>query len=272
MLRRYGGVLFDAYGVLVDHSGPLPGAAELLARLQAEGRFVCVLTNNASMLPETTARRYQGWGLPLCAEQIVTSGSLLREFFVDAELQGSRCAVLGGQDAETYVRRAGGEVVPLTVEADVDVLVVCDQRGYPLLQGLDTALSLLFALLDRGRRPHLVLTNPDPIYPAAPGSFGITAGSLALVLEAALGRRYPGERDLSFTRLGKPHPPMYQEARRRAGGRAPLLMVGDQLETDVRGALEAGLDAALVSGGVTRTGGELPPGARPPTWLLPTLR
>lgn len=266
--RRYAGVLFDAYGVLVDHCGPLPGAGDLLGRLRADGRFYCVVTNNSSMLPETTSARYRGWGLDLPAERIITSGSLLPEHFAAEGLQGSRCAVLGGADAKTYVRRAGGEVVPLSADATVDVLVVCDQRGYPLLEGLDAALSLLFRQLDAGRQPRLVLPNPDPFYPAEAGRYGITAGSLALILEAALARRYPGAPGIEFVRLGKPHAPMFREALRRAGGVAPLLMVGDQLETDIRGALSAGVDAALVTGGVTRLDAALAAGGCRPTWLL----
>ena len=96
----------------------------------------------------------------------------------------------------------------------------------------------------------MILPNPDLIYPAGAGAYGFTSGAVALLLEAALARRYP-ERAPRFTRLGKPHAPLFDEARRRLGGDR-LLMIGDQLETDIAGALAAGIDAALVVTGVTR--------------------
>ena len=52
----------------------------------------------------------------------------------------------------------------------------------------------------------LILPNPDLIYPRGEHSFGIAAGGVALLFEAALRRRYPGRDDLAFVRLGKPQP------------------------------------------------------------------
>jgi len=71
---------------------------------------------------------------------------------------------------------------------------------------------------------------------------------MALLIEAVLARRFPAAR-LSFDRLGKPEPHLFLEAARRLGV-APrrLVMIGDQLETDVAGAAAAGIDAALYEG------------------------
>ena len=43
---------------------------------------------------------------------------------------------------------------------------------------------------------------------------------------------------------------MFEEARRRAGTDS-LVMIGDQLETDIAGACNAGIDSALVATGVS---------------------
>jgi len=260
---RYEAFLFDVYGVLVHATGPLPGAAEALAWLRARGRPFFLLTNDASKLPERAAARYRGWGLPVEPEQIVPAGSLLAAHFRRHRLLGRPCAVLGTADSRAFVERAGGRVVP--PEGDFEVLVVADQAGFPLLEGMDAALGGLVRRLDRGLPVHLVLPNPDLIYPKAEG-FGITAGSIALVLEAALRRRY-GRAAPRFRPLGKPRPGLFREALRRAGTRRAVV-VGDQIETDVAGARAAGLDAALVTGGVARA---LPARGPRPAWLLPRL-
>jgi ribonucleotide monophosphatase NagD (HAD superfamily) len=51
---------------------------------------------------------------------------------------------------------------------------------------------------------------------------------------------------------------------------ARLLMIGDQLETDIAGARDAGLDAALVTGVSRWRDGAVPPDAAP-HWLLADL-
>ena len=70
------------------------------------------------------------------------------------------------------------------------------------------------------------------------------------MLEAAIRARYPHRTDLKFTRLGKPEEAIFAEALRRSGTR-DMVMVGDQLETDIRGARAFGLDAAWVRGALT---------------------
>jgi ribonucleotide monophosphatase NagD (HAD superfamily) len=55
LIEAYEGLLFDAYGVLVDKSGALPGAPELIRRLNRCGKPYLVLTNSASRLPDALA-------------------------------------------------------------------------------------------------------------------------------------------------------------------------------------------------------------------------
>ena len=94
-----------------------------------------------------------------------------------------------------------------------------------------------------------MLPNPDLIYPTAEGGFGIASASVALLFEAALELRYPGRPELRFERLGKPHPAMFEEARRRSGT-SDMVMIGDQPETDIRGANAFGIHSALVDTGI----------------------
>jgi ribonucleotide monophosphatase NagD (HAD superfamily) len=179
-----------------------------------------------------------------------------------------RCLVLGTRDSEDYLRRAGGEIIAKTPGMTCDVLAVCDDAGFPYVETIDLALSTLFRQCDAGHPPHLVLPNHDLIYPKADG-YGFTAGAIAFLLEQALARRYP-ELSLAFDRLGKPEPGLFQLAKSLAGSRR-LVMVGDQLETDIRGARAAGIDAVLLRTGVSRWQDAWSTTETGPTHLLPTL-
>jgi len=251
LAREYDSVLLDSFGVLVDGAGALPGARELLGFLA--GYDYLVVTNDASRLPETTSRRYQDLGIEVDPDRILTSGMLLAPHFAAHDLHGAETLVLGTEDSREYVRRAGGVVQDVDAERDYDVIVVADDDGYPFFAGVDAALSAIIRRVEAGRPPTLLLPNPDLIYPKAKGQFGFTSGAVALLLEAGLARRL-GPDAPRFLALGKPNRPIYEEARRRARG-SRLVMVGDQLETDIAGALAAGIDAALLTTGITRWDG-----------------
>ena len=247
LVERYSALLFDAYGVLSYSVGALPGAVDLIDRLNRLGKPYYVLTNDASALPENRAARYRKVGLNVSAERIITSGSLLKGYFAENDIRGAKCAVLGTEDSAEYVRRAGGAVV--SAADGFDVLVVGDQSGFPFVAGLNAALTALFSKLDAGDVPRLALPNPDLVYPNDEG-FGMASGSVALIIEAALRQRYPGRSELEFERLGKPNGAIFEAALRRTGTR-DMVMLGDTLETDIRGANAFGIDSALVAGGVT---------------------
>ena len=269
LIADYDALLFDAYGVLVHLSGAMPGAPDLIDLLNRSHKPYCLITNDASKLPETAAQRYRGFGLDVDAEHIVTSGELLRRYFTDQGLDGARCAVLGTADSVRYVELAGGAIVP--PDASFDVLVVGDQTGYPLLDTVDTALTSLFRRIDAGRPVRLVLPNPDLIYLRGEHSFGLAAGSVASLFEGALRRRYAERDDLVFARLGKPGPLLYEEGTRRCGTRN-VVMLGDQIETDIRGANRCGMASALVTTGISAPDLDALTGDSRPTYWMSSVQ
>jgi glycerol-1-phosphatase len=262
LIERYDALLFDAYGVLVSVAGAMPGAPELIERLNAAAKPYCVVTT------ERAATRYRRFGIELDPERIVTSGRLVEGYFREHRLSGARCAVLGTADSVRYVEAAGGTAV--APSEGFDVLVVGDETGYPFLEYVDDALTTLFRRIDAGHAVHLVLPNPDLIYPRDETSFGIAAGSIALLFEAALQRRYPDRAPLTFARLGKPAAYLYEEALRRCGTRNAV-MIGDQLETDIRGANACGIDSALVTTGVSAADLRTIPAALRPKWRMRSI-
>lgn len=267
LIARYDALLLDAYGVLVTLDGPLPGAVALIDRLNRLGKPYWLLSNTAARLPEHAAARYRGFGLDLAAGRILTSGMLLAQHFRACGLVGCASLVLGPEDSRVYVERAGGR--PVAPGEDFEAVVLADQAGFPLLKTLDWLISALFARIESGARVPLILPNPDLIYPTRQG-YGLTAGSLAVLLEAVLARRFPGHADLRFVPLGKPQPGLFELAAQRAGSRN-LVMLGDQLETDILGAARYGIDSVLVMSGVSRGEAVSPAAEVQPTYWIGSI-
>lgn len=269
LLGRYEALLLDAYGVLLHSTGPMPDAAAFVERLNQSGKPYYLLTNDASRLPSTWATRLQGFGLVIPEERLITSGSLLKGYFAEHRLVGARCVVLGPEDSCRYVGDAGGRIGSAT--EPFDVLVIADDSGFPFFETADAALTTLFRSVEAGRSVHLLLPNPDVIYPKGRNGFGFASGGVAAMFEAALRGRYPDRAELRFVPLGKPAPAIFAEARRRSGTRN-LVMVGDQLETDIAGARAFGIDAVWITTGVTAAGVTTVPETLRPTYRMTSLR
>jgi len=248
LLNHYDLILLDAYGVLLDKQGALPGASALITRLNSEQRSYYILTNSASRLPESFSAELHAIGLPIAEDRLITSGRLLSSHFSSRQLIGKRCVVLGPENSEEYVRRAGGQVVKPHEEAEV--IVLADQAGFPLLEVINGIVNLILRRLERGDPIELLLCNPDLVYPVTADEVGITAGAIAIMIEGILNEHYPGGAH-HFIRLGKPYRPIF-EAALNQHPQARAVMIGDQLSTDILGANRCGIDSALVMSGVAR--------------------
>jgi HAD superfamily hydrolase (TIGR01450 family) len=246
LIDTYDGFLLDAYGVLLDDTGPLPGAADFLARLDAAGKPWRVVTNAASRLPERLAADFAAKGLVLDPARLLTSGMLLAPYFARHGLEGASCLLLGPTTAAGYVTRAGGRLS--ADDSTAEVVVIADQQGVRWPEDFNRVLNLIIRRQRGGQPPHLLLCNPDLLFPCAPDAFSLTAGAMAALFEVVLNTQDPN-RPLAFTRLGKPCRPIFDQARQALGVQR-LVMIGDQLATDIRGALDAGMDAVLIHTGL----------------------
>ena len=207
LVDGYDLVIFDLDGVVYLIDKPIPGAAEAVERLRADGIAVAYATNNAS-------RR---------AAQVADA---LRD----------------------EVRDAG--LTPVETFEDKPAAVV---QGY----GADVGWRILAeAALSVRAGARWVATNTDRTLPSPRGPLPGN-GSLVSVLRTALDR----EPDVV---VGKPQPALFTTAASMSHAERPLT-VGDRLDTDIEGAVTAGMDSLLVLTGVSGPADLLaaPPERRP---------
>ncbi len=282
LIGNYELFLLDAYGVLVNSAGALPFAEEFIRSLDASRTPYYIVTNDVSRLPETAAAFYQSLGLKIPVERVLTAGlaiaPALQAITVGQPTSGLlRCAVLGTNDTHEYVRRAGAQIIPISDQAEFDALVIGDDSGFDTLPTLNQLLSSLNRMIELKKPFKLLLANPDLLYPRGETRFGFTSGTLARILEIGLEQLRP-ELDLKFEVLGKPNSTLFKMGIARAetelGRKVELnrtVMFGDQLHTDVRGAHDAGIHAALLMTGITLTQTTALHDLRPPQHILESL-
>ncbi|MEE8046714.1 MAG: HAD-IIA family hydrolase [Dehalococcoidia bacterium] len=251
LIERYDALFFDSFGVLVDGVDALPGAIDLVQRMNDGGVNYFIVTNDASVSLAARINKFKSQGFDIPVERIVNSGSLIAGYFSQHDLQGSPTLVLGTQDSKDYTTAAGATLVELDGDIEPDVVVLGHSGPHDWETTLEALLTLFSRRFTQGNPIRLVLPNPDFIYPNGPGVFGFGAASFVDLLEQALERLHGSHDELVASKLGKPHSPIFEEAVKRAGS-SNVVMIGDQIETDILGANKVGIDSAVVTTGINR--------------------
>ncbi len=240
-------ILLDAFGVLVDDAGAIPGAVAFIDQLIERKKDFFILTNGSKFTPDVSADGYRKKGLKIEDHQVLSSGSLLKDWVSAKGHQGKNAWVLGPESSLQVVKNAG--LKPVDFELDADSLVLTNQDGINFPGDFDAIISRIFNLHQRGKNIELVCPNPDVVYPLRSGHFGITTGALAALMEASLDALL-GAGSPKFSYLGKPFPPLFEKATAGFKGKR-ICLIGDQLTTDIKGANDFGITSILVTTGIT---------------------
>lgn len=229
--QRSWNYLMDMDGVLVHEEHPLPGAAEFIAELTANGVNFLVLTNNSIFTRRDLRARLLRSGLDIPESAIWTS-ALATAQFLDSQRPAGSAYVVG----EVGLTTALHEIGYVLTDVDPDYVVLGETRTYSF-----DSITRAVRLVDAGAR--FIATNPDESGPTRQGLLPAT-GAVAALIERATGR--------APYYVGKPNPLMMRSALRAIGAHSEnTLMIGDRMDTDVRSGLEAGLATILVLSGIS---------------------
>lgn len=232
---NYAGLILDLDGCLWVGAGAVPGAPEAVDAWRASGKPLVFLTNDPRSAPEDVVQRLWGHGVRGSAHEVVTSGVVMQDYLAE-RFDGCTAVVVGSVAMVRHVRAAGLKVVAreaLVPEADVVVIA-----GHPDL----SYRELSWAVRAAHAGAPVIATGRDRLVPSENGVLPGT-GAVVAYVEYASGSE--------AVAVGKPGPDAWRIARERLGVEGPVLAVGDRLDSDVAGAVAAGLDAALVLSGVS---------------------
>ena len=255
----FDGFIVDADGVLYRGSAPVPYAIDAMTEV-AQSRPWCVVTNNAANAPGVVAEKLRGLGLAADDGNVVTSPQGAAVFLARHHIAASaHVFVVGGAGIDHALLEAG--FVPVR-EPDPSAVAVVQGLGMEVCWN---DLANAGYAIQSGAL--WVATNPDTSLPTeqglAPGN-----GALVAALSATLGRQPDAV-------TGKPEPLLFEVAAQRLAAGTPLV-IGDRVDTDIRGANRAGMESLLVLTGVVQardlaTLASVDPEFRP-TYLAADLR
>ncbi len=259
----YDALIVDLWGVIHGGIEPYPGVLETLAALRAAGKPVALLSN-APRRAASAARRLTAIGVPPDAyDLLMTSGEAAHDAL--ALRDRPEHAALGR--AYLYIGPAWD--IDLVEGLDYRRVEAVEQANFLLTVGLfDEADPLasydpLFAAARAGKLPMLCV-NPDLVVHRQSGITSPCAGLLA--------QRYL-EQGGRVIYHGKPDPLIFHRTARALGQPedACILVVGDSLVTDIKGAAAAGYDSLLVTRGIHAAELGIRPGESPAPERLAAL-
>ena len=222
-----------------DGERPFPAVVSALEELAARGRRVVFVTNSSRSGPGVVEQLVDRHGIERrLFHGVVSSGDVTRAALAERDPAvfaglptAPRCFHHGAREIVEWLFHLGLDFTDDIASADLVVAT----GTYPDDDALDAVARKLAPAAARG--VPLVCTNPDRVIPSVHGS---TLGP-GIVADVYAGRTF-------F--YGKPHAPIYAAARAllTGGDEMKCVAIGDLLETDIRGARNAGLASVLVTG------------------------
>jgi HAD superfamily hydrolase (TIGR01459 family) len=228
----YRGLLCDVWGVVHDGVRAFPAAVDALSEFRSGGGTVVLLTN-APRPKAAVISQLERLGVPSAAyDDVITSGEVARAAL--ASRHGTKVLHVGpDRDLSLYDR------LPIElVGEDSCEMVSCTGLVDDVTETPDDYAASLRRW--RGRNLPMLCANPDIV---------VARGDSLVWCAGALAERYRALGGVT-TVVGKPYPAIYELGLARMNGAAPVLALGDGIDTDVRGASGAAIDVVFVTGGI----------------------
>jgi HAD superfamily hydrolase (TIGR01458 family) len=225
------GLMLDLDGVLYVEDEPVPGAVEAVRRLRERGLALRFVTNTTSRPRRQILARLTRLGCEVPPDELLTPAAL----------------------AVRYCRDRGHERVALVmneaVREDFAALVAADDDDVDAVIIGDCGDAFGYAVLNRAFRHVMggaeLIALQKNRYWRTPDGLSLDVGPFVAALE------YATDRDAVV--IGKPAPEFFASALAgMALSAEQVAMVGDDVESDIGGALSAGLAGILVRTGKFR--------------------
>ncbi|WP_407495167.1 TIGR01459 family HAD-type hydrolase [Pseudooceanicola sp. MF1-13] len=243
---RYDALFVDLWGCVHNGVKAFPDACDALIAYRQRGGTVILVTN--SPRPRgSVEKQLDGFGVPTDAwDAIATSGDSARAAAFDGAV-GHKVYFIGlEEEKDSFLKPLTIQDKPIhieTVPLDQAEGIVCTGPFDPLADPEDLRPGLLYA---KTKGLKLLCANPDIV---------VDRGERREWCAGAVAQLYTemGGESLYF---GKPHPPIYDLARRRlqalgkSVGPEGILAIGDGIATDIQGAMGEDIDSLFITGGL----------------------
>lgn len=261
-IDNIGGLIIDMDGVLWHGNNPVEGLVEFFKTLRELAIPFILATNNASLTQQQYIDKLASMGVIVSADEILTSSMATAAYLAEHFPQEQRRVFVIGEEGLRQPLIDYGFVLTELYQVNQPDKGINEQGADLVVSGLDRKLTwdkLATATLNIKAGAHFYATNADTTLPTELGEVIGNGGTIA-ALEAATG--------VKAISIGKPEPTLYQQALTILGTQAhETIAIGDRLDTDILGAVNAGIRSIMVLTGIS-TKEELTKCEYQPEWVM----
>ncbi|MBD3261439.1 MAG: HAD-IIA family hydrolase [Candidatus Altiarchaeales archaeon] len=230
-IKEAGGFLFDMDGVIWRGDSLFPGAEKVVQKIRGEGKKILFVTNNASKTRKHFQRKLGSMGITVSEGELINS-AYAASHYIAREQGPSKIHVLGSEGLGKELLNLGHTLV----ERGADFVVT----GHTTECCWIDLRNALWNIHYDGAK--FIACNADRTADHGEGLIP-AAGAFMKALEYSSNTKP--------TVVGKPSKPVYDLALEILGlSKQECVMVGDNLETDVKGAVDNQIFSVLVETGV----------------------
>lgn len=228
---KYDAYFIDLDGTLYHGDQIIPEAIDFMQELTKRNIPYLYVTNNSTKTPEQVAEHLRRLGFSAEADQVYTS-ALATAAYLQEQMDEPSVYMIGEDGLRQALSNAGCKLV----NENANVVVVGLDREFHY-EKMKVAVSEIL----HGAK--YIATNVDRVLPTEKGIFP-GSGSINKSIEWATG--------VEPLVIGKPEPIILHYAAKRLGVElSNVLMVGDNLDTDILAGINCKMDTLLVLSGVT---------------------
>lgn len=251
-MKSYQGYFIDLDGTTYKGTKRIPAAARFIKRLQQAGKTVLFVTNNSTRTPEFVADNLRhNHSINVTAKNVYTTALATADYL----------ATIAGNHRRVYIVGESGLRLALKARQFVETkqapdYVVVGLDSHVTYAKLETAVLLIRA------GATFIGTNADSNLPNERGMVP-GAGSIVKLVEYATQQKP--------IMIGKPEALIMRMAlKREQMTSSQVIMVGDNYNTDIRAAINTGMDSLLVYTGLS-TPAQVAKMAIQPTYTVNSL-
>ena len=224
------GILTDIDGTLYSKGAPIPGAIDTLLKLREKGLKFLFFTNTDSKSPKTVLKMLLDYGFSISKEEIFTPVIALKEFlFQYLNKKSYFLTTLEVEKEFEEIQRVEGNEI-------TDYVVLGDFHDNWDVNRLNTAFKYVL----KGAK--LLGTQGNRYYLDHNGEPVIDTGSFIQMIAYAA--------NTTPKIFGKPSKEYFLQALKKLNlTKDEIIVIGDDLESDIHGAINAGLKGILVKTG-----------------------
>lgn len=221
-------------GVVYRESEVIPGAIEWISYLLDNEIPFMFVTNNSQKTRRDVVTKLSRLGFKGVEEKHIFTCAMATARFLASKKENGTAYVLGESGLTTALHQNGYSIV----DQDPDFVIIGEGRTINM-EMLEKAVNLV-----RGGAK-LIATNLDPTCPVGKGAIRPGCGAYVAMLEVATGTK-------AFS-VGKPSSIIMRAAKDELDIRSEdTYMIGDTMETDILGGIQAGFNTILVLSGGTK--------------------